>query len=298
MNISDYEGKRFHFDASLWEAPEQYQGLDLYQIGDLCCEGDFETGRHMQVCYEISYVISGKGVFYLDGKTYPVEKGNVFLCLPGQEHDFVADREDPLRFYYLAFNFSEKLARDEPLAAMESILHTVLHPLRQDSFSMGTPFSALLREFISPGEFSRLMIETYMIQILILTCRDFAGFPGKKPECSVDYKNKAVCEVISYIDNNILFMTGMTDIAKRLNYSYSYLSHLFTAEMGISMQEYYNKRRIETALAMLKEEDVSISEIALSLQYQSIHSFSKAFKKAVGFPPSKCRGQGKNKGPA
>ncbi len=294
MNISDYEGKRFHFDASLWEAPQEYRGLDLYQIGDLCCEGDFETGRHEQVCYEISYVLSGKGLFYLDGKTYPVEKGNVFLCLPGQEHDFVADREDPLRFYYLAFNFSKKLAEDDPLAAMESVLRTVLHPLRQDGCNMGAPFSALLREFISPGEFSRVMIETYMIQILALTCRNFAGLSRKNPEGSVDYKNKAVCEVISYIDNNILYMTGMGDIAKRLNYSYSYLSHLFTAEMGISMQEYYNKRRIETALALLKEEDMSISEIALSLQYQSIHSFSKAFKKAVGLSPSRCRGQGKN----
>jgi AraC-like DNA-binding protein len=161
---------------------------------------------------------------------------------------------------------------------------------------MGAPFSALLREFISPGEFERTMIETYMTQILVLTCRDFAGFPGKKQECSVDYKNKAVCEVISYIDNNILFMTGMTDIARRLNYSYSYLSHLFTAEMGISMQEYYNKRRIEMAIQLLKEGDMSVSEIALSLQFQSIHSFSKAFKKASGLPPSKFRGQYKNYG--
>ena len=291
MNISDYEGKRFHFDASLWEAPQEYQGLDLYQIGDLCCEGDFETGRHVQVCYEISYILSGKGLFYLDGKTYPVEKGNVFLCLPGQEHDFVADREDPLRFYYLAFNFSEKSAGDDTLGAVERVLRTVLHPLRQDSYNMSAPFSALLREFISPGEFSRVMIETYMVQILILACRDFAGFPGRKPEGGVDYKNKAICEAISYIDNNILYMTGMTDIAKRLNYSYSYLSHLFTAEMGISMQEYYNKRRVEMAIQMLKEGDMSVGEIALSLQYQSIHSFSKAFKKAVGFPPSRYRDQ-------
>lgn len=295
MSIVDFVGKKFHFDASRWDKPERYTVLNLYQLGDLCCQSSFKTGSHVQVCYEISYIISGKGLFLLDKKEFHVGKGDIFLCLPGQEHDFVADREDPLRFYYLAFTFLESLNPESPFSDMEKMLCTVLHPLRQDECNVDAPFIALLNEFITPGELSSVLIETYMIQILLLTYRNFMGFTKRKSANSGDYKNKAVCEVISHIDNNIFHITGLMDIARQLNYSYSYLAHLFSTELGLSMQTYYNKRRIETAAALLEAGSMSINEIALSLQYQSIHSFSKAFKKTVGIAPSEYRASAKGK---
>ena len=295
MSILDFTGKKFHFDVSRWDRPERYTALNLYQLGDLCCESSFETGSHIQVCYEISYIISGKGLFLLDRKEYPVSKGDIFLCLPGQEHDFVADQEDPLRFYYLAFSFSESLHPESPFLTIEKMLRTVVHPLRQDKCSVEAPFIALLNEYIAPGELSSVMIETYMVQILLLTYRNFFCFMKRKSINSGDYKNKVVCKVISYIDNNIFHIKGLMDIAKQLNYSYSYLAHQFSKELGISIRAYYNKRRIETAAMLLEADSMSINEIALSLQYQSIHSFSKAFKKMMNITPSEYRTLSKGK---
>ena len=79
------------------------------------------------------------------------------------------------------------------------------------------------------------------------------------------------------------------EIADRLNYSYSHLSYIFSNEIGMSLQTYYNQKRIDTAERLLRETTMSINDIALKLRYQSIHSFSKAFKKVTGMAPSQYR---------
>ncbi|MBE3102342.1 MAG: helix-turn-helix domain-containing protein, partial [Firmicutes bacterium] len=48
-------------------------------------------------------------------------------------------------------------------------------------------------------------------------------------------------------------------------------------------------RRMTTACELLKAGSISISVIAEKLRYQSIHSFSKAFKKNYGISPAQYR---------
>ena len=79
--MMDFNGKRFHFDTRYWDTPQEYTAISLYQIGDLSCLSGFEVGNYLQPCYEISYIISGKGDFFLNGIKFPVEKG-VFIPLP------------------------------------------------------------------------------------------------------------------------------------------------------------------------------------------------------------------------
>ena len=54
-----------------------YAGMDmlygpyvLYQIGDLSCEAGYQTFEHEQAVYEITYVLSGTGAFYVDDTVY------------------------------------------------------------------------------------------------------------------------------------------------------------------------------------------------------------------------------------
>lgn len=38
-----------------------------------------------KVCWEAYYIIEGSAIIYTDGKQYDVEKGDVFIMLPGQK---------------------------------------------------------------------------------------------------------------------------------------------------------------------------------------------------------------------
>jgi AraC-like DNA-binding protein len=286
-----FDGKKFHYDTRYWDHPQQYTSISLYQIGDLSCLGGFEVGNHIQPCYEISYILSGKGDFYVDGKRFPVEKGDLFLCLPDQCHNLIADNEDPFRYLYLAFYFNSNLGMDNPYPNIQKTLDQVTCPRVKDAFSIELSFTALLKELHYPTDFSQQMLETYMTQIIILTHRNFqkSDTVMRKPHTTDQFGNETVYSVISYIENRIFDITSLSEIADRLNYSYSHLSCIFSNEIGMSLQTYYNQKRIDTAERLLRETTMSINDIALKLRYQSIHSFSKAFKKVTGMAPSQYR---------
>ena len=57
---------KFHFDNTYAGMDMLYGPYVLYQIGDLSCEAGYQTFEHEQAVYEITYVLSGTGAFYVD----------------------------------------------------------------------------------------------------------------------------------------------------------------------------------------------------------------------------------------
>ena len=109
------------------------------------------------------------------------------------------------------------------------------------------------------------------------------------PENERDEGNKIVYKVIHYLENNIEGIQNLPLIAEKLGYSYFYISHLFTNKTGRSLQEYYNQIRFEKAKDFIQKDQMSFTQIAEKLNYGSIHSFSRAFKKMAGYSPSEFK---------
>lgn len=61
---------------------------------------------------------------------------------------------------------------------------------------------------------------------------------------------------------------------------------IFSSVIGESIGVYITRLRLETAAQMLSNSNASVTEVAESCGYQSLHAFSKAFKKYFGTVPS------------
>ena len=70
------------------------------------------------------------------------------------------------------------------------------------------------------------------------------------------------------------------------DYSYAYLSRIFSQTMGIPIRDYYSQRRLEKAAEMLIEE-LPISVVSERLQFADVSSFCKAFKAHYNVSPKK-----------
>jgi AraC-like DNA-binding protein len=92
--------------------------------------------------------------------------------------------------------------------------------------------------------------------------------------------------VIRYVDTNLFEFPEVSDIAKALGYSQSYISHMFKEAMGISLQEYICNKKIEASLDFLKDQKYTVTQIAMMLNYASVQSFCKAFRKVKGCSPT------------
>ena len=66
------------------------------------------------------------------------------------------------------------------------------------------------------------------------------------------------------------------------------LSRLFGREMGVSFAEWRQRMRFQNALEELSNGD-SIARVAKQNGYRSSSAFSAAFRKSMGYPPSKTR---------
>ena len=109
--------KRYHRDANYEASPITLNLFSVYQICDLACASDHTVRLHHQICHEISYIVSGEGVFFRNGKPYNVKPGMVFLVNDQDVHSIRSSKDSPLRFMCLGFAFH----KDHPDFFIDSI---------------------------------------------------------------------------------------------------------------------------------------------------------------------------------
>ncbi len=118
---------------------------------------------------------------------------------------------------------------------------------------------------------------------------DFAA--QMKKLCYSNALSPAVNKSINYILDHLNKKITTDELARQANLNRSYLSVLFKKEVGRSIQEYIQDKRVETAQNMLRNSSFSFSDIAYSLCYTSQSYFCKCFKGATGMTPKEYRDQ-------
>jgi AraC-like DNA-binding protein len=82
---------------------------------------------------------------------------------------------------------------------------------------------------------------------------------------------------------------SLVSLAAAAHLSRSTFSERFTAVMGVSPARYVARWRMHLAATWLKSERLTVAEVATRLGYESEASFSRAFKRFMGAPPSTFR---------
>ena len=75
-------------------------------------------------------------------------------------------------------------------------------------------------------------------------------------------------------------------LSNHLHHEYTYLSSLFSSVEGRTIENYFIEQRIENAKELLIYGQMTLSEIAMELEYSSTAHLSSQFKKITGLTPS------------
>lgn len=104
----------------------------------------------------------------------------------------------------------------------------------------------------------------------------------------VDEIKTAIIELIHYQDERL--MIKLSDfLSERLNADYNYLSNIFSAETGSTIERFFILQKIERVKELLAYDELTLSEIAYKLHYSSVAHLSNQFKKMTGMTPSLYR---------
>lgn len=117
----------------------------------------------------------------------------------------------------------------------------------------------------------------------------------------IDDEKTRIAERIKHIIINLVHYqkeeinNNLSDIlSSDLNCVYNYLSALFSEITGKTIEKYYIAQKMERVKELLDYNELTLSEIANSLNYSSVSYLSNQFKKVTGLSPSAYK-QLKNK---
>jgi len=91
--------------------------------------------------------------------------------------------------------------------------------------------------------------------------------------------------LVHHQDNGL--KSNLSDVlSDKLNHDYNYLSNLFSEVEGTTIEKYFIAQKVEKVKELLVYDELSLSEIALRLNYSSVAYLSNQFKKVTGLTPS------------
>ena len=102
-------------------------------------------------------------------------------------------------------------------------------------------------------------------------------------------RHPAFLRATKLIEQNISQPLHVSEIASASGVSYSYLSRLFRAELGIDVISYIRQRRSQRAEHLLRSSTLSIKSVAASVGIPDLAQFNRLIHRAHGCSPSELR---------
>lgn len=247
------------------------------QYGQQQCRSGYGFGPAIRNYYFFHYIYDGCGTFTVNGKTYNLHKGQMFIIYPGQLTYYQADSKNPWFYRWIEFsgNFTETILTAAGFDDDVQIL---------DDYGNNEIGNAL-KDIINVGEVGFETLMSYFWRFIAKLSRDNAL--KITSQNSQHYITKAT----NYIKSNIYRRITIPEIAEYLGINRSYLSTLFKEHLGISTQQFIIDLRLKTSTQFLQDKNLSVKEIALSVGYSNQLDFAKAFKAKFKMTPTEWRNQ-------
>ncbi len=242
----------------------------------------WDKGRVLN-SYQLIYIAHGKGIFMSEHvEQTEVSGGQAFLLSPGVWHRYRPNFQVGWEEYWMGF---------QGYYADELVKRAILDPT-QPIWKVGNDemlvnlYKTLLDAVKTTPVGYKLLLPGMALQVI-----NWASSKNKQEPLSND-KNTQIIETAKFLireglEGNI----PMTQLADKLNVSYSWFRRTFKEYTGVSPAQYHLHLRLEKAKTLLSSTFLNISEISRSLGFESVFHFSRLFRNKTGIPPKDYRQQ-------
>lgn len=220
------------------------------------------------------------GRIHVDGHDYMLDRGRTYLIFPHQFHHYLDIETGELSWLFITFE-CKQAAKLEPLRNS---------PRALEGESLGM-LDRLIKNYLSvapgPERNFELVFELSRLLHRLLESREVncGVAPGTMAE--QETHGGILRAINSYVRANLDKNLTIADLAEHTGYSISYLRAIFRKEIGVSLGSYMRDSRMSTAASMLSAPDHgSVEDIARACGFGSLFAFSRAFKTAMGMPPT------------
>jgi AraC-like DNA-binding protein len=219
-------------------------------------------------------------------------------CIQGEVHIHSAGRLDQFCFFIPPSLLEILIAEDD--IRLVPFLENGLETLQREPFlhcSKATPAMRRLVEQIRTcrmrGSLRGFFLEAKMLEFLALRLQPFSKSGCEN--CTVrEYRFGKKERDRLYEARDILMADWrnpptITRLSRQVGLNTTKLKRGFKITFGCTLFEFTHQLRMQRALALLQDTDMSIGEVAREVGYGSLSAFSAAFHREIGFRPSSFR---------
>lgn len=273
---------KYHFIVDNINNPLPFSSVDLLQIGIAHCGYNTVIDDHVHSdFYELSLITLGKGTITTNDIASDVEKDDIYLSLPYEKHGLNSNPDSLMNYYFIAFTVKDPELDKQMKKFSSFVKDETKRVFRNDTLRQLV--AEATTEMNSYNLCKKVYLSNLFTLIIIQILRSIVQIDDRKR--STTTKTELCYQIMSYISTHIYSITSLTEIADKLSYDYSYLSKLFVATTSQTISDYYREQRLNTACALIRNEDMSFTQIAEKLHYSSIYAFSKSFKQQYNMSP-------------
>lgn len=241
----------------------------------------FFTGERHNF-WELVYVLDGRASVIAEKTGILLNKGDIIFHKPMEFHALGGDRERDFKILIISFECQSP--------AMDFFCGKIFHLDTYQKTLIEIFQSELTFDFKDTAQCGSYQIGINLAEQLLLDLirknQTYRINRQNSDAAKQNIEKTLVLSIKRFLEENILETLSLSDVCKKFNMSSSYLCHLFKAEKGKSIMDYYSHLKIEHAKKLLQEDIYNISEISEMLSYTSIHNFSRSFKHITGLSPS------------
>lgn len=234
---------------------------------------------HWHNSLEILYVIEGDISLESVGRRGQITVGDLVINNIGEEHAVVSEEDSTL----IAVQIPEHILRTVFSNAYPGIERDQFHITPEEK---ETPYYKELVFLIlelnnevlrDEPEILMLYANIYRILYILEHYCHYRRIESKYAELKDSFER-----ILYYVQSNFKSPITREELAELSGYSPQYVSQLFRKNLGMTMQEYLNNLRLETARRDLMSKNDSITSIIHENGFSSPKYFTKIFKEKYG----------------
>jgi len=150
---------------------------------------------------------------------------------------------------------------------------------------------AIQREIDNPGVNSRFYVDTFLMLVLdrLIQCASAANAPQTQIYAKGGLPNWRLKRALQLLEGDLSKTPSLSEVADSIRLHPTSFCRAFKQSTGLSPHRYLLVHRIKRAKEMMKDHNLSLTQIALDCGFSSSSQFSVVFRRIMGVSPRKFR---------
>ena len=252
---------------------------------------DFTTDDEEHPFHELVFVNSGKLYISSDDYSGELTKNHMIIHRAGITHSLRCPADKAPSVIIIGFVLNSNVINSfsrEPIELSPYLIRKLAEIVKEGRNVFKPPYNVPVYDMkkkrnqtVGSEQMLRILLEYFLIKLLREHGKGDLQDDGEAPAL--------INEIIQYVSDNCLEKITIDELAFLFKTNRATLCKDFKLATGKTVVEFINEKKYELAKKRILNSDATFTEISAELNFESIHYFTRFFKKMSGMPPKDFR---------